>query len=250
MNQDQTTSIDNKSLMTLAKCLQEVGLNVLSPLPVQSLVQGIWVGSPVAEHGTILLLGNGGQGFWQKFRENRPAGEHPVDDYSASLSERLLQQYFPAVARERLFPSEDCPVALQRLMAQAGWHAPSPLGIGMHPEFGLWSACRAVWWLGAELVADYPVAEPKDHCLRCVERPCLAACPGDALSAGQMPLLERCADYRLREVSKCADTCLARKACPVASEHRYSDEQLHYHYELARSAISRYRSVHSTSGGD
>lgn len=249
MKSDQTTLIDEKMQLALRQCLQEVGLNVFSALPVRQLGGDCWLGEAPVSHGTLLLLGNGGQDFWRAFCRGRAPGEHPVDDFSARVSEQALQRLLPATERRRLFPAPDCPLLLQRAMARAGWHAPSPLGVGMHAEFGLWSACRAAWWLAAELelpAAGLPAGERRDeradHCAQCVEKPCLAACPGRALSSDRPPQLERCADYRLLDGSDCADTCLARLACPVAPEHRYSDEQLNYHYQLARSAIVHYRS--------
>ena len=245
-----TTIIDNKVLTALANCLQEAGLNLATALPVTVLSPEIWWSTPIADGGTILLLGNGGQDFWQKFTLNIPAGDDPVDIFSAEASEQVLEKCCPGLKRKLLFPTDECPVLLQRLMLQAGWHTPSPLGIGMHAEYGLWNACRAVWWLDAELEQAMPQKTVVDHCAHCVDTPCMTACPAKALGEGRMPLLNRCADYRLSDDSVCEQTCVAREACPVATEHRYTAEQLSYHYGLARSAIARYRSGANSSDGE
>lgn len=237
-----TTAIDEKTLETLAECLQEVGLNLMTTLSARALGAEIWLERAITDGGTILLLGNGGQAFWRHSRENWPGGEHPVDEYSARVSAEALQQHLPNVQRTQLFPRDDCPVVLQRLMLSAGWHSLSPLGMGMHTEYGLWSACRAVWWLGAEVVDSKSVDTPVDRCASCVAKPCLEACPAGALSAAQSPNLSACADHRLSAGSSCERSCVARVACPVAADHRYTTEQLNYHYDLALSAIARYRS--------
>lgn len=248
MNQHVTTTINEKYLTNVAKCLQEVGLNLATALSAHAISPDTWIDTRIADGGTILLLGNGGQEFWQILQQNYPQGEHPVDDYSAQASDAVLQKCLPTLERQLLFPSADCPLILQRLMTQAGWHSPSPLGMGMHAQYGLWSACRAVWWLNAELVAPEGVGTVVDHCAHCEHKPCLAACPADALQLGRPPQLSRCADYRLQADSQCSATCVAREACPVAANHRYKPEQLNYHYGLARSAIARYRSTTSDDG--
>ena len=42
--------------------------------------------------------------------------------------------------------------------------------------------------------------------------------------------LEKCLAYRRRGDSHCRDTCLARLACPVGSQHRYDDDQMQHSY--------------------
>jgi len=250
MNQQVTTPINDKYLTTVANCLQEVGLNLTTALSAKALSPEIWLEPPVAAGGTILLLGNGGQEFWHFLENNWPNSDNPVDDYSARVSGEVLAQCLPAVERKLLFPAADCALVLQRLMTAAGWHSRSPLGMGMHSRYGLWSACRAVWWLDVEITPQVESVTTTDHCLSCTDKPCLAACPADALSEQQPPLLSRCADYRLAQGSHCANTCLAREACPVATNHRYKPEQLNYHYGLARSAIATYRSSAHSDDGD
>jgi hypothetical protein len=52
--------------------------------------------------------------------------------------------------------------------------------------------------------------------------------------------LEACVNERKRVGSACADRCLSRLACPVASEHRYGAEQMKYHYAHSLQAIRRF----------
>ena len=108
--------------------------------------------------------------------------------------------------------------------------------MGINADYGMWSAYRALWWLDAELEA-VSLSAAQDICSECETQDCLHACPANALVAGAMPDLRKCADFRLSAESACADTCVARMACPVAAEQRYTPEQMAYHYDLARSQI-------------
>ena len=47
---------------------------------------------------------------------------------------------------------------------------------------------------------------------------------------------QACVDYRVAE-NTCRDTCLARQACPVGPDHRYSREQMGYHYRISLRTI-------------
>jgi hypothetical protein len=53
--------------------------------------------------------------------------------------------------------------------------------------------------------------------------------------------MNACADHRLQPDSSCAKTCLSRVACPIAPEHRYSDDQLAYHYSRSLETIREWQ---------
>lgn len=238
-----TTIINDVVLESLANTLHDTGLNLMTALSVEAQGAEIWLDQPSVVGGSILLLGNGGPQFWEALSSEWPDVQDPVDHFSAQKSEYALQGVLGAVKRKRLFPTDNCAVALQRLMVRAGWHTPSPLGMGMHATYGLWSACRAIWWLDADLEQNFgPSISPVDHCLSCVSKACVNTCPANALTSENTPQLSRCADFRLQASSDCEQTCVARESCPIAVEHRYLPAQLNYHYGLARSAIARYRS--------
>ena len=194
--------------------------------------------------GSLLLVGHAGKRFWESLNNDTPEGymqgPDPVDNYSAEVTEHVLEKYLPSTARQRLFPTDDCLINLMALGKAFEWHTASPLGMGIHEQYGLWSAYRAVWWL--DLVIPKAILEKAtDVCLKCQTQECVSACPAEAINVGINPDLGRCADYRLEEGSSCQSTCLSRMACPQATEHRYSAPQMQYHYDLARSAIAKYR---------
>ena len=175
----------------------------------------------------LVLIGNGGSAFWQAFISSGTRGDHPVDAFSRKLAVRFAEEYLQTPALV-LYPGPS-QLPLQQLGALAGWHHPSPLGIGIHPEYGLWFAYRAVLLVHADLPSSRPVQDTSP-CTDCQDRPCLQACPAQALAEPGKPDVDRCLSWRLQTESSCARSCLARLACPVGIKHRYTDEQIQYHY--------------------
>ena len=247
-----------ESITALKAELAAQGLLLCDLKPIASLPESVWL-EPLPksyESGCLLLVGHAGKKFWEVFSKKQ-ADEvmqqpDPVDRYSAKLSKQAIDNHLVGVNAKPLFPSEDCPINLMALGKAFGWHAPSPLGMGIHQEYGLWSAYRAVWWLDLELSDSFQnttessipqySSEISEICAQCQSQECVTACPANAIDFKKNPDLGRCADYRLQDDSQCASTCLSRMACPYAKEHRYTTAQMAYHYELARSAIAKYRS--------
>ena len=229
--------------------LASQGLVLCDLKAVNEIETSVWLSEPehsaTLQSGSLLLLGHAGKQFWEVYQQQTSLEYRnqadPVDRFSAEVTEVILTEHFPQVEKQRLFPSADCSVNLMALGDEMRWHSPSPLGMGIHSEYGLWSAYRAVWWLNIQR-PTIPRPEVTDICVNCQTQACVSACPGEAITFGNRPNLNRCADYRLEERSACASTCLARRACPYATEHQYPESQMAYHYELARSAIQSYRS--------
>lgn len=235
------------SVASLKDDLAREGLLLCDIKSVKALSASVWLESvetPCCESGSLLLIGHAGTRFWESLRENRPdfKGQvDPVDNYSAEVTQQAIDKHLPNVNKQRLFPWDDCPVNLMALGREFAWHSPSPLGMGIHETYGLWSAYRAIWWLDTHW--DDRVLSPATNvCAQCETQECVSACPAQAIDHAKTPDLGRCADYRLGVASPCESTCLSRMACPYAVEHRYSAPQMRYHYALARSAIARYRS--------
>ena len=77
-------------------------------------------------------------------------------------------------------------------------------------------------------------------CDTCEDKPCIAVCPAKALNQGDLNL-PACLDYRLESHSRCKSQCLSRIICPIAKEHRYSQEQINYHYAISMKMIEAYQ---------
>ena len=112
--------------------------------------------------------------------------------------------------------------------AEPGLRA-SPLGMLIHPVFGLWHAYRAALLLAEALPLPEPT--PLEHpCERCADRPCLNACPAGALASGAYDV-PRCRSYlRADPEASCHKVgCLARHACPVGREWVQEPAQAAHH---------------------
>jgi hypothetical protein len=185
----------------------------------------------------LILLGHGGRKLWECVQASRITGEHPIDDYVIQTVTRFFTETCPTNAYRIVYPG-DTPIGLQQLGKLAGWHHPSPFMVGIDGEWGSWFAYRAA------ILADtgflpFQAVHRSSPCPDCTTRPCLTACPASALS-GPSFALDKCIAYRRLPDSACRSTCLARTACPVGSEHRYSDAQLHHTYSLSLRMIEQY----------
>ena len=266
-------------LASFASDLDRYGLNlcsVLAPSQLQTAGLSVPLVDSAPTSGVYVLVGNGGGRFWETVgtrcpglqslldQDNRELIGDPVDRISRSLVEAALRTHLPSDRFKLLFPlpadQSSAFLPLQKLGRVAGWHQPSPLGSGMHPDYGLWFAYRVVIWIDAQSSADKPpnrqpdaIDDPgsdeqsvntlSDQCLRCESKACVSACPAEAIDLARAPDMSACASFRLQDSSPCVDRCLAREACPaVARRHRYPREQIEFHYRLALHTLRRYYS--------
>ncbi len=204
----------------------------------QSLADSLRRSDPHGEYASALLLGNAGPSLWPALQAARPPGEHPVDDYSRATALAFAARFAGDSRALCLYPGGAQQPPLQLWSQLAGWHHRSPLGMGIHPRYGLWQACRALLLLRTALPER---REPRgvSPCIDC-PAPCVSACPAAALAVGEWPEMHRCLDYRVAAASDCADRCLARLACPVAAEQRYPSQQIAHHYRDPATTRRRY----------
>jgi hypothetical protein len=134
-------------------------------------------------------------------------------------------------------PSDRPYLPFQQWAMRAEGLKPSPLGILMHPTYGLWHAYR-----GALLFEDeLGLAEPHAAihlCDTCIDKPCLKSCPVDAYSTAGFDYPACLAHVRGGNGEPCrSGGCLDRNACPYGTEYRYPPEVQAFHMEsFARAA--------------
>ncbi len=179
--------------------------------------------------GTLLLVGNAGPAMWQAFQAAPEAADgkaHPLDRWIG----RRLGTLADDLGAEARFPFEGPPyLPFQRWAAKAEGLKASPLGILIHPRFGLWHAYRGA--LAFREALPLPARpEAPCPCDGCAERPCLQGCPVGAFAAGSYAVAD-CLDHLGRpEGQDClALGCRARRACPVAREYLYDPQQAAFH---------------------
>lgn len=213
--------------------LSQHGLNLFAVLncaaiPAKTAALFQQAAVPLEQYSRLVLIGNGGRRFWEALQKHGLNGEHPVDHFSETITRQFIRAYLPEGDIFWLFPSELL-VPLQQLGALAGWGHDSPLGLGISAEYGLWFAYRAAFLTTAALPVVTQPWQPSP-CDSCEGKPCITACPATAVRAVEAFDVPACAAFRLTAGSPCADRCLSRLACPIAPQHRYSLEQIQYHY--------------------
>ena len=196
-----------------------------------------------ASYRQLILIGHGGTAFWHALQASgmdltRNEVDHPVDDFTVSVIQDYLQSECAGADYEIVYPGSYT-VSLQELGKLALWHHPSPFMVGINSTFGSWFAYRAVVLANTDLPATTPV-HTESPCASCVAKPCINSCPAHALDDGQFNL-QKCLSYRQQTDSACKTTCVARTSCPVASEHRYSEAQINYHYGRSMKVIEAFK---------
>jgi hypothetical protein len=185
----------------------------------------------VAAGSAALLIGNHGPAMWDVFRQSpeyRDGAAHPMDRWTRRIVEGALPRLGkPAVA---LFPFGGEVWPFQRFARRAMGLQSSPLGLLIHPQYGLWHALRAaVVFPGMASVP--PLHAGKHPCDDCADKPCLSTCPVGAFTADGF-FVAACRSWLAGSAGTpdcMGEGCAARNACPVGRQWRYGLEQLHFH---------------------
>lgn len=185
----------------------------------------------------VWMVGQIGSACWDAFTASAPFSDgqaHPMDRWSKSIAMPLAQQW----AGLALFPSDGPPyLPFARWAARAEALQTSPLMLQLHASYGLWHAYRFALALptlddkdadALRLAAQVPPAP--DLCARCDGQPCLTGCPVQAFGSAGYDV-PRCAGHLHGLLGhECMSAgCLARRACPVGTENRYTAEHAAFH---------------------
>jgi methylmalonic aciduria homocystinuria type C protein len=176
---------------------------------------------PGAAASMVVVVGNT-RAIWPHVDRFVIESSARVDDPVDAWVERVLSAATADIPQciDVRFSHEPPPrrIAIQRLAHIAGLAWLSPSHLCVHPEFGPWIALRAAVVLDAPFVDEHgppPASCPCEHqCLPLLE----AALAGET-TADSAHVLEHWRAW-----------LAVRDACPVGRQHRYSDEQIVYHY--------------------
>ncbi len=175
--------------------------------------------------GTLILIGNAGPLMWQRFCAERADAATTMD----SWTEKVLTGLAEKLGGTMLFPFAKPPLPFLSWAQRARAGFVSPLGMNIHPEFGLWHAFRGA--LVLPQVLDLPSASGAAHpCDSCSDKPCLSTCPVDAFDGSGYDVAACAAHIATSEGADClGQGCKARRACPVGTDYQYLPEQANFH---------------------
>lgn len=227
---------DHPAAGTMFATLTTHGLNLHAVFALKSLPPEVLATLPLTddERGKfrqLILIGHQGRDFWSALQRRGMHGTHPIDQFVTERVAEWMDGPLHSHAWRQVFPGPH-QVGLQHLGKLAGWHQPSPFWVGVDAHWGSWFAYRAVVLADTDLPLT-PRRESSSPCDICIDKPCIPACPAEALVADERTgssRLQACLDLRKQTKSPCQDRCVARNSCPVGSEHRYADSQIAYHY--------------------
>jgi hypothetical protein len=198
---------------------------VFHPAPADS-VPSLPDGSPAL---TVVLLGWTGGVQWPVFAAS-PEANDGLPDPLNRWSRRIIDRIAIEIGGTAFYPFDGPPwLDFQRWALQAEPVQRSPLGMLIHPEWGLWHSYRGAIGLRERL--DLPRRETVAHpCDSCRERPCLSACPVSAFAADRPYDSAACRNYLKDGTADCLTrACAARRACPIAPQMQYAEPQATFH---------------------
>jgi len=179
----------------------------------------------LADLQTIVLVGVAGRRGWDAYAAS-PEARDSVDDPLDRFSRRVIDALGAELGAKALYPFGGPPHwPFQQWARRAEPVHTSPIGVLIHPTYGLWHSYRGALAFVAALEVP-PLEASQSPCDSCRERRCLSACPVEAFSVDGYDVAACAAHLRSVAGGDCmTGGCLARRACPVGAEHRHAPEQ-------------------------
>lgn len=178
---------------------------------------------------SLLLIGSTGPTLWPQLTsspEYQDRAPHPMDRYTKRELSRLATTH----RHDVLFPFEGPPYfPFQRWALKCGGFSQSPLGVLTHETYGPWTGFRAAF-LSAEPVIDQAPSGNAGPCETCRDKPCLSACPVNAISVETGYDVPACKGHLQKGAEiACWSGCLARHACPFGEGHKPHPDNARFH---------------------
>lgn len=175
--------------------------------------------------GSLVLIGNAGPAMFDRFASERSPALDLMDQWTRDVLTPLADK----LGARALFPFDTPHPPFLTWARAAGAGYTSPLGMNIHPEFGLWHAYRAAF-IFDDVIEVPPADAGTSPCDSCADKPCLTTCPVSAFSTDGYDVAA-CATHLSSADSEPCRTggCMARNACPVGLEYLYSPEQTRFH---------------------
>jgi ferredoxin-like protein FixX len=186
----------------------------------------------IDSHGdhSIALAGNIGSSYWPVFSvspEYQDGHPDPLDRWSRRVAEQVAE----VSGTRAIYPFEGPPYyPFLQWAERAEALSQSPLGLMIHPQYGLWHSYRFGLLIPHSHAPDQKNISVESPCLSCEARPCLHACPANAFSAKGYDVDSCAAHLKATPDASCHQQgCMARLACPVGEAYRYEAVQHSFH---------------------
>lgn len=230
-NSSMTTAAAKQILADVGPILRAAGFDLLHGFQVGQFNRNIEEKYKLQDFGNPaslgLLVGNS-KALWQPFLDVLAASDEifshpdPVNAFTERVCEAALKDLNQSFIIHYAHDEGDKLVPMQQLAHLAGLAHLGPALLNIHEIFGPWFALRTV----IVIDAPGPLSGPAVNPCRACSRPCVPAL-AKVLSGDQPPECEAVeADWR--------NWVAVRDACPEGTGHRYSDDQIRYHYEKDR----------------
>ena len=179
--------------------------------------------------GTLVLAGFVGQGQWPVFAASAEAADGRADPLDR-WSRRVVGGLAAGLGAMALYPFGGPPwLPFQRWARKAEPVHSSPLGVLIHPDWGLWHSYRGALVFAKHLALPERRERPSP-CDTCAEKPCLSACPVGAFTLERYDVGACVGHLRSAAGHDCMELgCRVRQACPIGVEHRFGPEQAGFH---------------------
>jgi len=236
----------------ISPLLKKNGLNMLAVFNLETLPTELLESlqssvEDLSSYSQILVFAHGGKEMWQALQASPfKSATDPIDSFSMHVVQNYFSQALPNNCYLQLYPHSKRHIAMRQLGQLAGWHYDSAFRIGINEVFGSWFAYRVVVLSNTKLTPSKRV-DSASPCDTCEDKPCISVCPAKALDKGDLNL-QTCLNYRQESNSRCKTQCISRIICPIAKEHRYSPEQINYHYAISMKFIEAHQGNHTTKG--
>ena len=174
----------------------------------------------------VILIGNAGPAMFRRFAAERDPSTDSMDAWTRDVVTLLARD----LEAQAVYPFDmNPPWPFLTWARRGGAGHVSPLGLNIHPTYGLWHAYRAALLFPVEF--DIPLQTPGPHpCESCASKPCLTVCPVGAFHGGSYDVPACAAHLATPAGNDCMrGGCLARHACPVGQGFAYAPAQAEFH---------------------
>lgn len=176
---------------------------------------------------TLLLIGPSEPGFWPHFT-SQPEWRGQEPDPMDRWSRRVLQDVAAQAGATAIFPFGGPPwLPFYQWALRSGQAWVSPVRLLVHARMGLFASYRGALTFDTELALPPAASRP---CDLCTAKPCLTACPAQALTVAgyDLPICHGFLDSPAG--SDCMNFgCGVRRACPQSTAYARLPEQSAYH---------------------